>query len=97
MERKLKLFGHICRMDDNRLVKNVVFGIIDGLNRRGRPRRESMDNIKEWCRTDAQTLSIIAQDRSEWRRVVMEALDTNGRKPMNEEERRRIQVRKERQ
>jgi len=30
MERKLKLFGHICRMDDNRLVKNVVFGIIDG-------------------------------------------------------------------
>jgi len=28
MERKLKLCGHICRMDDNRLVKNVVFGII---------------------------------------------------------------------
>jgi len=27
MERKLKLFWHICRMDDdNRLVKNVVFG-----------------------------------------------------------------------
>jgi len=32
--------------------------------------------------TVAQTLSIIAQDHSEWRRVVMEALDTNGRKPM---------------
>jgi len=47
MERKLKLFGHIYRMDDNRLVKNVVFGIIDGLNRRGRPRREWMNDIKE--------------------------------------------------
>jgi len=34
MERKLKLFGHICRMDDNRLMTNLVFGIIDGLNRR---------------------------------------------------------------
>jgi len=30
MKRKLKLFWHICRMDDNQLVKNVVFGIIDG-------------------------------------------------------------------
>jgi len=47
MERKLKLFWHIWRMDDNRLVKNVVFGIIDGLNRRGRPRREWMDDIKD--------------------------------------------------
>jgi len=56
------------------LVKIVVFGIINGLNRRRRPRRELMDDIKEWCRADAQTLSIIAQDRSEWRRVVMDAL-----------------------
>ena len=24
-ERKLNLFGHICRMEDNRLVKEVVF------------------------------------------------------------------------
>jgi len=36
-------------------MKNGVFGIIDGLNRRGRPRREWMDDIKQWCRTDAQT------------------------------------------
>jgi len=34
MEKKLELFGYIFRMDDNWLVKNVVFGIIDGLNRR---------------------------------------------------------------
>jgi len=25
--RKLKLFGHLCRMKDNRLVKEVMFGI----------------------------------------------------------------------
>jgi len=85
MERKLKLFGHIPMMNDNQLMKNVVFRIIDGLNRRGRPSRESMDDIKEWCQTDVQTLGIIAQDRSEWKRVVMETLVTNGRKPMEEE------------
>ena len=79
MEWKLKLFGHIRRMDDNQLVKNVVFGIMDGPNRRGRPSREWMDNIKEWCRADVNTLSIkaaMAQDRLEWRRIVIEVLDT---------------------
>jgi len=25
----------ICRMDDNRLLKNIVFGIMDGQNKRG--------------------------------------------------------------
>jgi len=48
-------------MNDNRLVKNVVFGIIDGLNRRERPIREWMDDIKECCWTDAQTLSIVTR------------------------------------
>ena len=83
MEKKLKLFGHICRMVDNRLVKNVVFRIMDGHNRRGRPSREWIDDIKEWCRANVHTLSIMAQDRSEWKRVVVDALDTNGRKPKN--------------
>jgi len=65
----------------------TVSGIIDGLNRRGRPRREWMDDMKEWCWTDAQTLSIIAQDHSEWRRIVMEALDKRVQAPpWNEEE-----------
>ena len=82
MERKLKLFGHICRMDDNRLVKNVVFGIMDGQNMRGRSSRKWMDDIKEWYRADGHTLSIMAQDRWEWKLVVVEALYTNWRKPM---------------
>jgi len=47
MERKLTLFRHICRMDDNRLMKNVMFGIVDRQNRRGRQSKEWMDDIKE--------------------------------------------------
>jgi hypothetical protein len=38
MERKLNLFGHICRMDAGRMVKTVVFGMTEGMNRKGRPR-----------------------------------------------------------
>jgi len=29
-ERKLNIFGHICRMEDNRLVKKVVFREMEG-------------------------------------------------------------------
>ena len=39
MEKKLNFFGHICRMQDERLIKQVVFGIMDGKNKRGRPSR----------------------------------------------------------
>ena len=63
-ERKLKLFGHICSIDDNQLVKIVLFRVMDGQNRRERLSREWMDDIKEWCRADVHTLSITAQDRS---------------------------------
>jgi len=40
MERKLNFFGHICRMPDDRLIKHVVFGTIDGKNKRGRPKKD---------------------------------------------------------
>jgi hypothetical protein len=82
MERKLGLFGHICRMGDDRLVKCVVFGMMDGQTRRGRPSREWLDDIKEWCQMDIYTLSRMAQDRTQWRGIVKKALDTNGREPM---------------
>jgi len=39
IERKLNFFGHICRMPDDRLIKQVVFGIMDGKNKRGRSKK----------------------------------------------------------
>jgi len=40
MDKKLNLSGHIlCRMPDDRLMKQVVFEIMDGSNRRERPTR----------------------------------------------------------
>jgi hypothetical protein len=82
MERKLSLFGHICRMGDDRLVKWMVFGMMDGQTRRGRPSREWLDDIREWGQMDIYTLSRMAQDRTQWGGIVRRALDTNGREPM---------------
>jgi len=48
-ERKLKLYGHICRMEDSRLVNEVVLGEMAGKTNRGRPHRKWLDEVKEWC------------------------------------------------
>ena len=37
--RKLQLFGHICRMPDDRLLKTLLFGMVEGERRPGRPAR----------------------------------------------------------
>ena len=78
IERKMNLFGHICRMDNNRMVKKVMLGTMAGANRRGRPRREWLDDIVEWAEADLASLTRAAQDRTGWRDVVKRAVDTNG-------------------
>ena len=35
IRRKLGLFGHICRMHNNRKIKELMFGRMDGTNKRG--------------------------------------------------------------
>ena len=39
------MFDHIHRMADNRKLKTLMFAIVDGMNKRGRPCREWMDDI----------------------------------------------------
>ncbi len=39
----------ICRlMGDGRMVKKMIFGTMGEKNRRGRPRKEWLDDIMEW-------------------------------------------------
>ena len=40
IRRKLILFGHGCRMNDKRKLSAIMLGIMEGTNKRGRPRRE---------------------------------------------------------
>ena len=69
-KRKLGLFGHICRMDDNRLVKHVLLSKMDGKGRRGRPCREWLDDITEWCQRSGQDLFHLAQNRRAWKNLI---------------------------
>ena len=47
IRRKMGLFGHIARMSDDRKLKAVVFGVMDGKNKRGRPHTEWTDDIED--------------------------------------------------
>jgi len=76
--RKLQFFGHICRMKDARMLKAIVFGVMGGKTRNGRPCREWTDDITDWCKEDLHTLRWKATDRAECQRVVRHAIDTNG-------------------
>src|SRR6218665_1251129 len=77
MRRKLGLFGHVCRMKNNRKIKDVMTRMLEGTGRRGRPScREWMDDITDWCQTDMHRLSLLAQDRDTWKMIIKNALDT---------------------
>ena len=67
--RKLELFGHICRMKNDRKSKSVVFGRLEGTNKRGWPHKEWMDNITEWCGASIQELYHAAFEKQKWRRI----------------------------
>jgi len=47
--RKLQLFEHICRMDNNRLVKQIMLGMANSIRLQGRPARQWSDDISDWC------------------------------------------------
>ena len=79
IQRKLRLFGHICRMDDSRKIKILVFRMMDGSNKRGQPHQEWSDDIEQWCGATLQELSHAALDRQRWAVIVTMASDTNGR------------------
>jgi len=53
-------------------------GEMEGTNRRGRPCREWLDDIKKWCEKDIRYLRRVAQDRNKWKEMVKCALDTYG-------------------
>ena len=79
MERRLNLSGHICRMKDNKLVKEVMSGTMEGELRRARSCREWLDDIKECGGAEIHILNRKAQDHGTWTTVVRTAFDISGR------------------
>src|SRR6218665_1843417 len=81
--RKLGLFGHICRMhDNNRKIKELMFGRIEETNKRGRPQREWLDDIVKWGGMSLQKLSQMASDRGSWRKLINWHRTPTGAEPM---------------
>ena len=78
MKRKLTLFGHIARLNNKRKIKTVMLGEMEGENRKGRPCREWLNDIKEWCGKDVVFLLNAARDRNGWKDRVKCALDSYG-------------------
>ena len=78
-KRKLQLFGHISRMDDSRVVKQVVFSRMAGKSRIGRSSREWLDDITDWCNCNIQDLFHLAQNRKDWKNPILSSIGLDGR------------------
>jgi len=65
-------------MSYDRLIKQVVFGIMDGKNKKGRPKRRWTDELVNWCNKDIGTLYRLAMNRMKWTDFLKFVMDTNG-------------------
>ena len=71
----LRWFGHVERMEENRMVKRVMEAEVGGRRPRGRPKFGWMDGVRKACRSRSITVEqarISALDRREWKRIVNE-------------------------
>ena len=69
----LRWFGHVERMDDERIVKKIYKSEVDGVRAVGRPRMRWMDGVKDILQRRNLTIqdaSRLVRDRSEWRAFV---------------------------
>ena len=69
----LRWFGHVERMDNERLLKKVMNAKVDGRSARGRPRFGWMDGVKRALndrRMNIREASERARNRNEWRMIV---------------------------
>ena len=76
MKRILLHAGQVVPMNDDRLPNIVMRGVmVGGKTRVGRPARRLQHSISDYCslfRIDATSWTQVAQDMSEWSRVVEE-------------------------
>ena len=74
IKRKLTYYGHLCRDHGCQKTKTVVEGYVEGRRRRGRPRKQYIDNIKQWTKLTTSQCVRAAEDRSRWKQLVSQAM-----------------------
>ncbi|GFS09507.1 endonuclease-reverse transcriptase [Elysia marginata] len=71
MKRKFRYAGYIMRGSSEPLLQLSLAGKIEGKRGQGRPRRNWMDDVKEWSRsTSYGDTKGKAENREEWRDMV---------------------------
>ncbi|GFR70857.1 eukaryotic translation initiation factor 3 subunit F [Elysia marginata] len=71
MKRKLRYAGHIMRGSSGPLLQLSLEGKIEGKRGHGRPRRNWMDDVKEWSgSTSYGDTKRKAENREKWRDMV---------------------------
>ena len=68
---KLKWYGHVTRSSG--LAKTVLQGTVQAGRWRGRQRKRWEDNIKEWTGLEWNVLLRKAENRKEWRKLVVKS------------------------
>lgn len=58
------LFGHICQMPGDRIIKNLIFVTIEDTGKKRRPNRECLDDIHDWCQVDIQHMYHMTQNKT---------------------------------
>ena len=75
-QRRLRYFGHVARMGQNRFPRIAMEGYVHGERGRGRPKKRWMDQVRQDCEEmgfeSIQDATWIAQDRECWRTLVNE-------------------------
>ena len=52
--------------------------MMEGTNKKGRPKREWLDDIQEWCGKRVDDIRRDAMNRPNWKKFVDRAVNTNG-------------------
>ena len=72
---KLKYFGHI-KPQTNSLERLFIEGEMEGKRSRGRPKMRWSDNVAHWTQMKITEVGKLAQNRTEWRHMVNNALSS---------------------
>jgi len=66
--RKLKYFGHVVRHPS--MEKDIMLGPMPGTRRQGGQRRQWLDDVTDWAKTELPRVVHLAEDRREFRKFV---------------------------
>ena len=68
MRRKMTKLGHITRHDS--MSKRILQGYVESNRKRGRPKKNWLNDIFEYSNLSLQQLLVIAKDRYKWKKLI---------------------------